>query len=190
MLSRAKSCTECIRVDKDCSFCTDEVRPCRGARGSASHPADGGIPPPLVKAGRGTREQGQLLAPASLCKELSWMGSAETWVSFGADKWGGRGVRGKLAGIQEFMRKCQCARPETVCARDGGGESYPRQPSNSLVVTFPWCWGTLALLCETRPHLSALLRLPEACYWPQQRTLLPDKCLFPLARRICCFLWS
>lgn len=23
-LSRAKSCTECIRVDKDCSFCTDE----------------------------------------------------------------------------------------------------------------------------------------------------------------------
>uniref|UniRef100_A0A8C9MGL4 Integrin beta n=1 Tax=Serinus canaria TaxID=9135 RepID=A0A8C9MGL4_SERCA len=29
VLSRAKSCTECIRVDKDCSFCTDEVRPCR-----------------------------------------------------------------------------------------------------------------------------------------------------------------
>uniref|UniRef100_A0A8C5U3E6 Integrin beta n=1 Tax=Malurus cyaneus samueli TaxID=2593467 RepID=A0A8C5U3E6_9PASS len=27
--SRAKSCTECIRVDKDCSFCTDEVRPHR-----------------------------------------------------------------------------------------------------------------------------------------------------------------
>ncbi|NXT55222.1 ITB4 protein, partial [Pluvianellus socialis] len=24
LLSRAKSCTECIRVDKDCSFCTDE----------------------------------------------------------------------------------------------------------------------------------------------------------------------
>uniref|UniRef100_A0A672V1I8 Integrin beta n=1 Tax=Strigops habroptila TaxID=2489341 RepID=A0A672V1I8_STRHB len=30
VLSQAKSCTECIRVDKDCSFCTDEVRPCRG----------------------------------------------------------------------------------------------------------------------------------------------------------------
>uniref|UniRef100_A0A8C3P2G0 Integrin beta n=1 Tax=Cyanoderma ruficeps TaxID=181631 RepID=A0A8C3P2G0_9PASS len=29
VLSRAKSCTECIRVDKDCSFCTDQVRPCR-----------------------------------------------------------------------------------------------------------------------------------------------------------------
>ncbi|XP_051491035.1 integrin beta-4 isoform X2 [Apus apus] len=25
VLSRAKSCTECIRVDKDCSFCTDET---------------------------------------------------------------------------------------------------------------------------------------------------------------------
>lgn len=31
VLSRAKSCTECIRVDKDCSFCTDPVRPCRAA---------------------------------------------------------------------------------------------------------------------------------------------------------------
>uniref|UniRef100_A0A8C9MGJ0 Integrin beta n=1 Tax=Serinus canaria TaxID=9135 RepID=A0A8C9MGJ0_SERCA len=38
VLSRAKSCTECIRVDKDCSFCTDEVRPCRAAWGSSSHP--------------------------------------------------------------------------------------------------------------------------------------------------------
>uniref|UniRef100_A0A8C3NWF3 Integrin beta n=1 Tax=Cyanoderma ruficeps TaxID=181631 RepID=A0A8C3NWF3_9PASS len=38
VLSRAKSCTECIRVDKDCSFCTDQVRPCRAAWGSTSHP--------------------------------------------------------------------------------------------------------------------------------------------------------
>uniref|UniRef100_A0A8D2NBU8 Integrin beta n=1 Tax=Zonotrichia albicollis TaxID=44394 RepID=A0A8D2NBU8_ZONAL len=36
VLSRAKSCTECIRVDKDCSFCTDEVRACRAAWGSSA----------------------------------------------------------------------------------------------------------------------------------------------------------
>lgn len=47
VLSRAKSCTECIRVDKDCSFCTDEVRPCRDAQGSTSHSNHKGIPPPL-----------------------------------------------------------------------------------------------------------------------------------------------
>uniref|UniRef100_U3JEA0 Integrin beta n=1 Tax=Ficedula albicollis TaxID=59894 RepID=U3JEA0_FICAL len=38
VLSRARSCTECLRVDKDCSFCTDEVRPCRAAWGCNSHP--------------------------------------------------------------------------------------------------------------------------------------------------------
>uniref|UniRef100_A0A8B9ZHJ7 Integrin beta n=1 Tax=Anas platyrhynchos TaxID=8839 RepID=A0A8B9ZHJ7_ANAPL len=34
--SRARSCSECIRVDKECSFCTEEVRPGRGHWGSAS----------------------------------------------------------------------------------------------------------------------------------------------------------
>lgn len=158
MLSRAKSCTECIRVDKDCSFCTDEVRPCRGTQGSASHPADGGNPPPPAKTRRGTQEQHQLLALASLCKELLWLGSTEMWVSFGAEK---RGVWGKPAGVQGFIRKCQHARSKTTCARDG--ESYHRQPSNSLVVAFPCCWGTLAILCETCLHLSIPLLLPKAC---------------------------
>lgn len=48
------------------------------------------------------------------------------------------------------------------CAQGMEGKSYPRQASNSLVVLFPGCWVTLALLCETHPHLSALLLLPKA----------------------------
>lgn len=112
VLSRAKSCTECIRVDKDCSFCTDEVSARRGARGSAAQPAAGASRHPGESRER-TREQGQLLAPASPCKELVWTGSTTTWVSFGGDR--GGGLWATPAGTRGLVRKRPCAGSEPAC---------------------------------------------------------------------------
>lgn len=45
-----KSCTECIRVDKSCAYCTDEVSYCRQAfwASLSYHPAP--LAPPLALA--------------------------------------------------------------------------------------------------------------------------------------------
>lgn len=110
VLSRAKSCTECIRVDKDCSFCTDEVRPL----GLHFPPCWWRDPTPL--SGTGTREQGQLWIQL-----LFWMGEAAVWISFWCRKWGGRRVQGRIAAMQGFIRKCHSTR-NSVCK--GWGESF------------------------------------------------------------------
>lgn len=82
------------------------------------------------------------------------MGSTKTQVSFGESG----------ANLQEYRGLSENASVPGLkqCVQGMEGEYYPRQPSNLLVVTFPCCCGTLALLCETCPHLSAPFLLPKA----------------------------
>lgn len=148
-------------MDKDCSFCTDEVRPCRAAWGSSSHPADGGIPPP--SGGQGQKSRGSFWIQL-----LFWMGKAAMWISFCC------GTREERAKLQQYRGLSENgSAPETVC-KGWRGELYPTQPSNSLVVTFQ-----LVVLCENishRTHLSAHLLLSKGS---RHRTLLPALCISP-----------
>lgn len=119
--SRAKSCSECIRVDKECSFCTEEVRPGRGHWGSASRlvscPASHHH---WAKPRKGTQERSQLPAPASPDQKLTDMDFP--WLRH----WqaGRRESLGQTSRIQGFIRKCLLARPAALrgeeCPRDGG----------------------------------------------------------------------
>lgn len=139
-------------MDKDCSFCTDEVRPCRAAWGSSSHPAEGGIPPPSV--GQGHQSRG-----SCWIQLLFWMGKVAMWISFWCGTWGGRegrpGQNCSSTGVYQKMTVHQ-----KQCVQGMEGEIYLTQPSDSLVVTFQ-----LVVLCENishRTHLSAPLLLSKA----------------------------
>lgn len=174
VLSRAKSCTECIRVDKDCSFCTDEVRPCRAAWGSPSHPADGGIPPPSV--GEGHKSRGSFWIQL-----LIWMGSTEMWISFWCRKWGGRGVQGRIAAMPGFIRKCHCAR-NMVCK--GWRESFiPHSPVTHWRSHFS-CWFCARLIPISLPHSCSQRLIMLSAQDPASCPVY-----FPLSQWIWCCLW-
>lgn len=119
--SRARSCSECIRVDKECSFCTEEVRPGRGHWGSASRLVSG----PASHHPWGKIQERNLRAepapgssfsrPKARDMDFPWL---RHWQA------GRRESLGQTSRIQGFSRKCLLARPETLhgeeCPRDGG----------------------------------------------------------------------
>lgn len=130
-------------MDKDCSFCTDEVRPCRAAWGSSSHPAGGGIPPPSV--GQGHKSRGSF---SSGWERLCNVDFLLVW-NMGRE--GSPEQNCSTTGVYQNMSVHHKQRVQGM-----EGEFWLTQPSNSLVATFQ-----LVVLCETRSHLSVSLLLSK-----------------------------